>query len=210
VKKASEFVASRLLAGVLVITPVYLAVLLLLKVAKSLSHVVRPFIRLLPSWLPAEKILSVLLVLVVCFLIGLVLGTPVGKRVWERIENAFFRRIPGYEVVRSFTRRMAGQTQDEAWKPALAEIEEALVPAFIIEELRDGRFTVFVPAVPSPLTGTIYILTADRVHPLNISVAHAITAVSRWGSGCKDLVAAMEGPYTPSSGPAYGRDSRVR
>ena len=32
----------------------------------------------------------------------------------------------------------------------LAEIEEALVPAFIIEELADGRYTVFVPSVPTP------------------------------------------------------------
>jgi hypothetical protein len=33
------------------------------------------------------------------------------------------------------------------------EIEEALVPAFIIEELDDGRFTVFVPSVPTPFAG---------------------------------------------------------
>ena len=29
---------------------------------------------------------------------------------------------------------MAGSREEQAWKPALAEIEEALVPAFIIEE----------------------------------------------------------------------------
>ena len=32
------------------------------------------------------------------------------------------------------------------WKPVLAEIEDALVPAFIVEELDDERFTVFVPS----------------------------------------------------------------
>jgi uncharacterized membrane protein len=76
-------------------------------------------------------------------------------------------------------------------QPALAEIEEALVPAFIIEELEDGRFTVFVPSVPTPLAGAIYILSRDRVHPLNVPFTQAIQAVSRWGSGSKDLVAAM-------------------
>ncbi|HKF55632.1 MAG TPA: hypothetical protein VKJ45_09320 [Blastocatellia bacterium] len=82
----------------------------------------------------------------------------------------------------------------------MAEIEDALVPAFIIEELEDGRFTVFVPSVPTPLTGAIYILSPHRVHPLNISLTHAIKAVSRWGSGSKGLVAAMERSKTPSSG----------
>ena len=37
---------------------------------------------------------------------------------------------------------MAGSDEEHVWKPALAEIEEALVPAFIIEEFEDGRFTV--------------------------------------------------------------------
>jgi uncharacterized membrane protein len=78
------------------------------------------------------------------------------------------------------------------WKPALAEIEEALVPAFIIEEFDDGRFTVFVPSSPTPITGTVYILTGDRVHPLDVPFTHAIRAVSRWGMGSKELVSIHE------------------
>jgi uncharacterized membrane protein len=77
-------------------------------------------------------------------------------------------------------------------KLALAEIEESLVPAFIIEELDDGRFTVFVPSVPTPLAGAVYILERARVHPLRVPFTQAISVISRWGSGAKDLVAATE------------------
>ena len=70
--------------------------------------------------------------------------------------------------------------------------EEALVPAFIIEKLEDGRFTVFIPSVPTPLAGAIYILTPDRVHPLDIPLTHAMRVVSQWGSGAKELVAAIK------------------
>ena len=42
------------------------------------------------------------------------------------------------------------------------------VPAFIIEELENGSFTVFVPSIPTPLAGAVYILTSDRVHPLDV------------------------------------------
>ena len=76
----------------------------------------------------------------------------------------------------------------------LAEIEDALVPAFIIEELEDGRLTIFVPSVPTPLAGAVYILRADRVHALNIPFTQAVKVISRWGSGSKQLVAAMELP----------------
>jgi uncharacterized membrane protein len=192
VRRLADFVVSRLVAGVLIVMPVYFAALLLLKVAKSLARFVRPFVKLLPEWLPAEQILSLLLMLIVCFVIGAAVRTVKGQAVWGRIENSVFQRIPGYTLFRSLTRRLAGETKDEAWRPALAEIEEALVPAFIIEKLEDGRFTVFVPSVPTPFAGAIYILTPDRVHPVDIPLTHAMRVVSRWGSGAKELVAAIK------------------
>ena len=78
------------------------------------------------------------------------------------------------------------------WQPALAEIEEALVLAFIIEVLADGRCTVFVPSVQPPFAGAIYILSRERVHPLDVPFTQALRSVSRWGAGAKDLVAAMQ------------------
>jgi uncharacterized membrane protein len=87
---------------------------------------------------------------------------------------------------------LAGESEGRAWRPALAEIEDALVLAFIIEELDDGRITVFVPSVPTPFAGAVYILSAARVHPLNVPFTQAVSVVSRWGSGAKNLVAATE------------------
>jgi uncharacterized membrane protein len=117
--------------------------------------------------------------------------TAAGRVIRERIEKSLFERIPGYAVVRSLTQRLAGTGEENAWKPALVEIEDALVPAFIVEECDDGRFTVFVPSVPTPLAGAVYILSRDRVHPLDIAFTQAFKSISRWGSGSKELVAAI-------------------
>jgi uncharacterized membrane protein len=193
VNRVIKYLVSTLVRGLLVVAPIYLACLLLLKAVKSMMGLVRPFTKLLPTWLPADQLLSLLVVLVICFLIGLAVRTPTGRTLGKRIERSLFEKIPGYSLLRSLTQRLAGEGEGKAWKPALAEIEEALVPAFIIEELDDGRFTVFVPSVPTPLAGAVYILTPDRVHPLNIPFTQAIKTVSRWGSGSKDLVAAMQG-----------------
>jgi uncharacterized membrane protein len=184
-------VANVLVGGVIVVLPIYLAVLMLLKGMQSVAGLVRPFAMLLPAWLPAENFLSLALVLVVCGLIGLAVRTTMGRAVREQIERSLFERIPGYALFRSLTQRIAGEGGEGAWKPALAEIEDALAPAFIIEELADGRLTVFVPSVPTPLAGAVYILHRDRVHPLDISFTEAVKSVSRWGAGSKDLVAAM-------------------
>ena len=132
------FIVSRLITGVLVVAPIYLAVLLLLKATKSLLSIVQPVAALLPEWMPAAQILSLLMILFFCFFIGLGMKTPKGRTIWEQMENSLFQRLPGYALFRSLTQQLSGKTEDKTWKPALAEIEDALVPAFIIEELETG------------------------------------------------------------------------
>jgi uncharacterized membrane protein len=190
-KVARDFLGNVLVGGLLIVLPIYLAVLVLLKGMQSVAALVRPVTVLLPAWLPAEGLLSLALVLVFCFLVGIAVRTRVGRILRERIESSLFERLPGYALFRSLTQRLAGKDQENAWEPALVEIEEALVPAFIIEELDDGRFTVFVPSVPTPLAGAVYILSRERVHALDVPFTQAIRSISRWGSGSKDLVAAM-------------------
>ena len=190
-KYGRQFFASRLIGGLFVVVPVYLAVLLLLKGIKSVATLVQPVAALLPEWVPAQGLLSLALVLALCFLVGVAVKTRSGRAVRERMEIVFFERLPGYGLLRSLTQRLAGNTDEEAWTPALVEIEEALVPAFVIEEHGDGRFTVFVPSVPTPLAGAVYVLNRERVHVLDVPFTQAIRTISRWGSGSKDLVAAM-------------------
>lgn len=193
-KVVRQFLVNALVGGLLVVVPIYLAVLLLLKGAQSAANLIRPFAMLLPEWLPAERALSLLLVLAVCFLIGAAVRTRVGTALRERAERSLLERIPGYALLRSLTQQLAGEGRENVWKPALAEIEDALVPAFIIEELEDGRFTIFVPSVPTPFAGAVYILARERVHPLDVPFTQAIKSISRWGSGSKELVAAMKKP----------------
>ena len=189
--KDSRSLGAKLIAGVMVVVPVYLGVLLVLKVTKHLADLLKPVTALLPGWLPGDQILALLPFLAICFLVGVAIGTSAVRDIERRIEHSLFEKIPGYTLFRSLTQRLVGESQDEAYKPALADIEHALVPAFIIEEHADGRYTVFVPAVPTPLAGAVFFLTADRVHPLDIAFTQALRTVSRWGAGCKDLVAAM-------------------
>ena len=203
-KFAREFVINAVVGGVLILAPLYVAVLLLLKGMKSVAALVRPLAAMLPEWVPAEGLLSLMVVLVFCFLVGAAVRTQAGRAARERIEKSFFDKIPGYALFRSMTQRLAGQSEENVWKPALVEIEDALVPAFIIEEFDDGRYTIFVPSVPTPLAGAVYILSRERVHPIDVPFTQAIKSVSRWGSGSKDLVAAMM-REEPSPGRQAGR-----
>jgi hypothetical protein len=53
-----------------------------------------------------------------------------------------------------------------------------------------------------PLAGAVYILTPDRVHPLDVSFTHAIEIIAKWGSGSKELIAAMKANEAMAAGKA--------
>src|SRR5262245_52111101 len=125
-KHVREFLMSSFVTGLLIVVPIYLSVLLILKAMQSVAGLVRPFAKLLPEGFPAEQALSLLLVLVVCVLIGVAVRTPAGRSARERIEKSVFERIPGYALFRSLTQQLAGSNEEQVWKPAMAEIEEAL------------------------------------------------------------------------------------
>ena len=191
--KPIKFLVSSLLVGALIVIPLYLAVLLLLKAAASLLGLVKPIAALLPDWFPAETLLAILLVLGMCLAVGLLVRTALGHAARQYVERNVFQRIPGYGLLRSLTQRMAGESTatDSAWKPALVEIEDAFVPGFIIEQFEGGMVTVFVPSVPTPLAGAIYILEAARVHPIDVPFTQAFKTISNWGAGSKELYRAM-------------------
>ena len=92
-----------LIAGVLVVVPVYLGILLLLRVTKDLAELLKPVTAMLPTWLPGEQILALLLVLAICFLVGVAIGTRAGRDIEQRIEHSLFEKIPGYTLFRSLT-----------------------------------------------------------------------------------------------------------
>jgi uncharacterized membrane protein len=191
-KQALAFTTRAVFSGLLILVPLYLAVLLLLKGMKTVAGLVRPFALLLPDWIPAETALSLLLVLVVCFAVGVGVGTRAGRAARDQIERTFFERLPGYPLLRSLTQQITGKSRENIWKPAMFETDEGLLLAFIIEEFGDGRYTVFVPSIPTPLAGAVYVVDRRRVHPIDVPFTDALKTVSRWGSGSRELVEAME------------------
>jgi uncharacterized membrane protein len=191
-KALRDFVGTTVVGGLLVLVPLYLAVLLVAKLMETVVGVVKPIANLLPGWLPAERLLSLLLVLLLCFVVGLLVRTTRGSAIRDQLDRSLFGKLPGYELFRSLSLRATGHSDQAGWKPAIVEVEEAYVPAFIIERLDNGSFTVFVPSVPTPFAGALYVLTPDRVHEIDVPVAQAARALSQWGIGTGSLIAKMK------------------
>jgi uncharacterized membrane protein len=191
-KALSEFMKSTLVGGLLVVVPIYFSALLLAKALAGLVKLIGPVTSLLPESLHALRgPVAVLAVVVLCFATGLALRTTFGQRLFRGFERRVLEKIPGFGVLRGAIRRVSGRSDDAMFQPVLVEIEDALTPAFIVEELDDGRCAVLVPSVPTPAAGSLYILPRDRVHWVDAPVTEVVSVITRWGAGAGKLVKAM-------------------
>jgi uncharacterized membrane protein len=191
-KALAEFVRTTLIGGLLVLVPIYFSVLLLAKALAGLVALLAPITALLPeSMAHLRQLAAVLIVIVSCFALGLFLRTVAGRRLFHGFERRVLEKIPGFSVVRGVARRVSGHADDAMFQPVLVELEDALTPGFIVEELDDDRFAVLVPSVPTPAAGSLYILPRARVHWVDVSVTEAVGVITRWGAGTTKLVKAM-------------------
>jgi uncharacterized membrane protein len=190
-KSLAEFAKTTLVGGILVILPIYLSILLMAKALAGILTLLSPVAAQLPDWLPYRQLVTIGIAIGGCFLVGLAVRTGWGGRAKRSADRILLEKIPGYTLLRGFSGRFAGREEGEAFAVALVEIEEGLVPAFVIEQHEDGRYTVMVPSVPTPMAGSVYILPPERVHLVNVPLATALNVISRWGAGSKDLLQAM-------------------
>lgn len=206
-KALAEFFKTTLIGGVLVILPVYIAVLLLAKMVGGLLALLAPVTAGIPASVQFRQIAAVLLLVLACFVVGLIVRTGPGLRAKNACERAVLERLPAYAFLRGLARQLTGHGDEHTMEPCLAEIEEALVPAFIVEDLGDGQYTVLVPSAPTPMAGSIYILPRERVHPVDIPFTKAIGVFSKWGTGAGEFITARK-PEPAARPPAAAASPR--
>jgi uncharacterized membrane protein len=180
-----------MLGGLLVILPLALILILLLRAIAMVRKALEPIVSIFPEPVIFPELTALFIVVAACFLTGLIFRTRIGELIYQASERHILVRIPGYTLLRSLSQQITGEGEGVTFTAALVEIEEALVPAFLVEEHEDGSFTVFVPASPTPTVGAIYILPRERVHPVNVPFAKAVKCLSQWGVGSGELLQAM-------------------
>jgi uncharacterized membrane protein len=188
--RISEFVKTTMLGGLLVILPLALIVILLLRAIAMVRKALEPIVSIFPEPVIFPELTALFIVVAACFLTGLIFRTRIGEGIYQ-VSERLLVHIPGYTLLRSLSQQITGEGEGVTFTAALVEIEEALVPAFLVEEHEDGSFTVFVPVSPTPTVGALYILPRARVHPVNVPFAKVVKCLSEWGVGSGELLQAM-------------------
>jgi len=142
--------------------------------------------------LPLREVISMLIIIAACFVCGVLVRTGPGLRAKDAFERAVLEKIPGYALIRGLAGKIAGKEDEHTFTVVLAEIEDALVPAFLVEECDEDHCAIFVPSVPTPAAGAIYIIAKSRVHLVDVPFTRAVSVISKWGAGAGELLAGMK------------------
>jgi uncharacterized membrane protein len=193
------FLKTTIVGGVLFLLPLVLLMVVLghamrfaVKIAQPIaSHLHLEHLSKI-SGVGIVTIVAVLVLIVVSFAAGLVARTGTGKSLSQWFENSILGGLPQYQLAKSMAEGLAQVESAGGLKPALINVEDGWQIGYLIDSVADGWVTTFVPQAPTPMSGNIMYLPAERVRPLNISMVQAMGIVKHIGAGSADALRGVD------------------
>ena len=190
------------LAGMLVVVPASLVILILIWLFVNIDNVLQPIIKAITG---SEIIgLGFVISLILIYLVGLMTRNIIGNSI-VRFGESIMARIPLVRQVYQGTKQvMAGLSGTGLGKAAFREVVLVEFPrrgmrtvAFVTNEMRDQNgkrlLAIFVPTTPVPTSGYFEIVSEDMVTCTNISVDQAMQMVISSGMVSPETIDTGEG-----------------
>ena len=176
--------------GVVFIVPVVLVVIILSKVFYFIRRLINPFIpegSTIGGGLGLHTLLAILILLAICFAAGLLARTKAARSFVNWIEKNILDIMPGYRFMKSMGLAATG-LEEQDMKVVLARVDDGWQISFLIEQINDNMYTVFIPGAPSPWSGSIYHVEKDRIMWTDITQKQALRCIKLLGAGYKDVL----------------------
>ena len=199
-----RFLLVTLVQGILFLIPLVLVAVLAREGYQMLRRLSEPVSRLLPAdrffGILAEDLVSIMALVVLFLIAGLFVGTRPGRLLSDRLERSVLYRVPGYLLVRGAVGSFPGLSTEMPPEPSLVETDDGWAFALLVEREPPGFCTVFLPDSPTPTSGSVRIVEATRVRPLDISMLNLLACLTRSGAGAGVLAGRVLGDLRAVAG----------
>lgn len=193
-RAAVGFLRATLVGGVMFLLPVGVVLVVagkLYAIARGGAQAVHD--ALFPQM--ASQVIPFLLALIVLLGIALAAGlfarTRTGLRVFSTLEELILSRLPVYTLLKQTLADMAGGASrlagDREVKVVAVRLDDQRVLGFLVDRAPDGDMVVFLPGAPSAFTGSVSIVTPDRVTETALTPQDVLGAMRRLGAGLQTL-----------------------
>jgi len=193
-KRLKEFFKSAVIGGLLVVLPSAIFLFIVSWTFGMVSKVIAPLTTVVMDKSPAQgkiaDVLVIVLLVLICFAVGVLVRTKLGKWIFSLLEANVLLKAPGYSLIKETVAQFLGNKKSPFSSVALVQIygNDTMASAFITDEHDNGHVTVFVPTGPNPTSGNIFHLPAKYVHPVDVPVEDAMRSIISCGAGSSLLV----------------------
>lgn len=186
------FFATTFVLGLLLLIPLFALVLLAVKTLHLVEGLMAPLARLTQTaslaGVAMPRLLAITALVLLVFLAGLVGRLGFTKRGVGWLEQRVLSNIPGYGLIKSMVQGIVGDEAEPTRPAVLLRLDDAWQIGLRIESAPDGRVVVFLPDAHSPSTGTVLVVSPDRVQPLDVQPAAALKSLRSLGSGAGQML----------------------
>jgi uncharacterized membrane protein len=191
-KSIFKIIKATLIGGILFLAPLVLLLVLLEKGYHIVQKITLPIVSLLPRvkilGLAIQEIIGIIVIIIICFTAGLLARTAYAKRLVEKLENGILSFVPGYSFMKKANENIMGFETDEDLKVILVPTDAGLQFAFLIEQINENNFAVFVPDAPNPWSGSVCFVEKKDITEVGISQKEALACIRKLGFGSAALL----------------------
>jgi uncharacterized membrane protein len=130
----------------------------------------------------SATVLAILLLVLLCYLAGLVARKSFASRFSAKIEKTIVTLFPRYAILKDQIASNVGSLgPGPQMKPVLVRLDDATRMGFETARGADGRVTVYLPGSPDPWQGHVAIVAAERVEALGADFGAVVTMCESLG-----------------------------
>jgi uncharacterized membrane protein len=187
-----KFLKTTVIGGLFFLVPLVVLGLIIFKAIGFMLVVAEPMARFLPidsfAGIAVVNIVALLVVVLICFLAGLVARSERAQKLVNAAEDKFLQRIPGYTMIKGVKSALKPDDDTDP-KPVLVSFGSSARLGLEIERVGEDRCVVYFPESPNAWSGIVKIVPVDRVRYVETPVMSVIEHAEQMGRGTGKLLA---------------------
>ncbi|WP_264535997.1 DUF502 domain-containing protein [Flavobacterium sp. N1736] len=191
-KSILKIIKATFLGGILFLAPLILLLVLLEKGFGIIQKITNPIVNHFPKvkvlGLAIEEIVAILIILVICIGAGLIAKTSYAQRLIQRLEEGILSFVPGYSFMKKMNENIMGFESNEDLKVILVPTDAGWQFAFLIEQIDENNYSVFIPDAPNPWSGSVVFVEKKDIKDVEITQKQALACIRKLGYGSAALL----------------------
>lgn len=184
-----------LVGGAVFLLPLIVVLAVLGKGMALMAGVAQPVAAMFPNrqvgGVALVSLVALLMLLLLCYGAGLLARVALGRALSATFEDRLQTLYPRYTIIKGMTQAFGVDGVQSNLRAVLISLDDQQVFAVEVERLADGRVVVFLPGAPDPWSGSVSIVSQERVTGLPVEMGALHRSLKSIGRGSGALLNAV-------------------